>query len=91
MYAGLSGPAIFPIALRMVHQVAHTVKIPVVGMGGIMTADDALSFIMAGATAVQVGASTFSDPCAMIKIIEGLEEYCKDNGLSNIHEIQGIV
>lgn len=91
VYAGLSGPAIMPIALRMVHQVAHSVKIPVVGLGGIMTSDDALQFIMAGATAIQVGTATFSDPTSMIKIIEGLEDYCDKNGLSSISEIRGIV
>ena len=91
VYAGLSGPCIMPIALRMVHQTAHSVKIPVVGLGGIMTADDALQFIMAGATAVQVGTATFSDPYAMLKIIDGLEAYCENNNLKNISEIRGIV
>jgi len=90
-YAGLSGPAIRPIALRMVHQVARRVKIPVVGMGGITSAEDALSFIMAGARAVQVGSATFADPFAMLNIIDGLMAYCVDNRLSNIGEICGIL
>lgn len=90
-YAGLSGPAVKPIALRMTHQVAHAVNIPVVGMGGIATADDALEFIMAGATAIQVGTATFGNPRAMLDIIDGLALYCKRNNLSNISEIRGIV
>ena len=90
-YAGLSGPAVKPIALRMTHQVAHSVGIPVVGMGGITTADDALEFIMAGATAIQVGTATFANPRAMLDIIDGLLLYCKRNNLNNISEIRGIV
>jgi dihydroorotate dehydrogenase (NAD+) catalytic subunit len=91
IYAGLSGPAIMPLALRMVHSVAKKVKIPLVGMGGITTAEDALCFMMAGASAVQVGTATFSNPTAMLSIIDGLEKYCIDNGLKNISEIVGIV
>ncbi len=91
VYAGLSGPAILPIALRMVHQVARQVSIPVVGMGGIATANDALCFLMAGATAVSVGSATFADPNAMLRIIDGLYTYCKEQGLQNIDEIRGIV
>ena len=91
IYAGLSGPAIFPIALRMAHQVAHAVKIPVVGMGGIRSAEDALAFIMAGATAVQIGSATLADPRAMLEIIGGLAAYCEENSLADIHEIQGII
>ncbi len=91
IYAGLSGPAIMPIALRMVHQVAKAVSIPVVGMGGITSARDALSFIMAGAAAVQVGSMTFAHPTAMLEIIDGLYEYCEKNGLSNINRIKGII
>ena len=75
----------------MVHQVAKAVKIPVVGLGGIENAEDALEFIMAGATAVQVGTATFANPNAMIEIINGLERYCKENGLENISQIRGIV
>lgn len=91
VYAGLSGPAIMPIALRFVHQTAKRVKIPVVGMGGIATARDALCFLMAGASAVQVGSMTFADPRAMLDIIDGLLEYCEKNKLDNIRNIRGIV
>ncbi|MEL7610425.1 MAG: dihydroorotate dehydrogenase [Bacillota bacterium] len=91
VYAGLSGPAIKPIALRMVHQVSKAVRIPVVGMGGIAGIEDALSFLMAGATAVQVGTITFAQPDAMLKIIEGLENYVGENGLENIGQIRGIL
>jgi dihydroorotate dehydrogenase (NAD+) catalytic subunit len=91
VYAGLSGPCILPIALRMVHQVAHAVQIPVVGMGGIASAQDALKFMMAGATAVQVGTMTFADPNAMLDIIEGLVDYCAQQNLSNLQEIVGII
>jgi len=91
VYAGLSGPAILPIALRMVHQVAHAVRIPVVGMGGITSAEDALKFLMAGAVAVQVGTMTFADPKAMLAIIDGLAEYCAQEGLANLQEIVGII
>ena len=91
VYAGLSGPAILPIALRMVHQVAHAVQIPVVGMGGIASAEDALKFLMAGAVAVQVGTMTFANPNAMLAIIDGLADYCKSEGLQNLQEIVGII
>ena len=91
VYAGVSGPAIFPIALRMAHQVCHAVKIPVVGMGGISDAEGALAFLMAGCTAVQVGAMTFARPNTMIEIIDGLEHYCEREGLKNIGEIRGIL
>ena len=91
VYAGLSGPAIKPIALRMVHSVAHAVNIPVIGMGGIASANDALEFIMAGATAVQIGAATFSDYRTMGRCIEGLERYCIDNDIKSITELIGIV
>lgn len=91
VYAGLSGPAIMPIALRMVHQVARRVAIPVVGMGGITNTEDALCFLMAGARAVQVGSMTFADPRAMLGIIDGLAAYCAGNGLANIGEICGII
>jgi len=91
VYAGLSGPAIMPIALRMVHQAAHSVRIPVVGMGGIASWRDALCFLMAGATAVQVGSMTFAEPSAMLTIIDGLAAYCEQERLANINEIRGIV
>ncbi|MHB8071474.1 MAG: dihydroorotate dehydrogenase [Candidatus Cryosericum sp.] len=89
--AGLSGPAIKPIALRMVCEVAHAVHIPVVGMGGITTWQDALEFIMAGATAVQVGTATFVRPTAMLDIVDGLEHYCMDEHLDNIAAVRGLV
>lgn len=88
---GLSGPAVFPIAVRMVWQVANAVKIPVVGMGGIATWQDAVEMMMAGASAVQVGAAAFSDPMAPVKIIDGLADYCADQGIENISEIVGSV
>ncbi|NLB61186.1 MAG: dihydroorotate dehydrogenase [Clostridiales bacterium] len=91
VYAGVSGPAVMPIALRMVHSVCKAVKIPVVGLGGISSYTDALEFIMAGATAIQVGTATFANPFAMPQIIEGLEKYCVQNKLENISEIRGII
>lgn len=86
---GLSGPAIKPVALRMVWQVANAVKIPVIGMGGIMTATDAIEFILAGASAVQVGTASFIDPQASVKILEGIEEYLVRKGFSDISQITG--
>lgn len=91
VYAGLSGPAILPIALRMVHQVAHAVAVPVVGMGGIASAEDALKFLMAGARAVQVGTMTFANPNTMPDIVDGLLRYCETENLSNLQEICGIL
>ncbi len=91
VYAGLSGPAILPVALRMVHQVAHAVNIPVVGMGGIASATDAIQFLMAGACAVQVGTMTFANPKAMLAIIDGLADYCARETLGNLQEIVGII
>jgi dihydroorotate dehydrogenase (NAD+) catalytic subunit len=88
---GLSGPAIKPVALRMVWQVARAVKIPVIGMGGIMTASDAIEFILAGASAVQVGTASFIDPQASIKILEGIESYLLQKGFSDIKEITGYI
>lgn len=84
---GLSGPAIRPVAVRMVWQAANAVKIPVIGIGGIMTAEDALEFIIAGATAVQVGTANFVTPTATMDIIEGLERYLIDNNLADIKEL----
>lgn len=86
---GLSGPAIRPIAVRMVYQVAQAVKIPIIGMGGIVTAEDALQFMMAGASAVAIGAATMSDPLAALKIIDGLDRWCAANGVADINEIVG--
>ncbi len=88
---GLSGPCVKPIAVRMVWQVAHAVKIPVVGLGGISCADDALEFLMAGATAIEVGTANFIDPTVTVKIVEGLEDYCYRHGINDIHEIIGII
>ena len=86
---GLSGPAVKPIALRMVWQVANAVKIPVVGMGGIMNATDAIEFILAGASAIQVGTANFIDPTVTIKILEGIEQYLIENNYKSISEITG--
>jgi dihydroorotate dehydrogenase (NAD+) catalytic subunit len=88
---GLSGPAVKPVALRMVWQVANAVRIPVIGMGGIMNAADALEFILAGASAVQVGTASFIDPQASVKIIDGIENYLLKKGFSDIKEIVGYI
>jgi dihydroorotate dehydrogenase (NAD+) catalytic subunit len=88
---GLSGPAIKPIALRMVWQVAKEVTIPVIGMGGIMTTSDALEFILAGASAVQIGTASYIDPQASIKILEGIEKYLNKKGFTDIIEIVGYI
>jgi len=86
---GLSGPAIRPVAVRMVWQVARAVRLPIIGMGGIVTADDALEFLIAGATAVAVGTANFVDPTAAAKVIEGLERYCAVNGIPEIRQVIG--
>ncbi len=88
---GLSGPAVFPIAVRMVWQVANAVKIPVVGMGGISTAEDAIEMMMAGASAVQVGAAIFQNPYAPLEIIEGMARWCDENAVALISDITGTV
>ncbi|MBP1536222.1 MAG: dihydroorotate dehydrogenase [Ruminococcus sp.] len=88
---GLSGPAVFPVAVRMVWQAANAVNIPVCGMGGVSTWEDAVEIMMAGASLVQVGAAIFHDPYAPVKIIEGMEKYCEDNDIANISEIVGTV
>ena len=88
---GMSGPAIKPVAVRMVYQASHSVKIPVIGMGGIMNAYDALEFILAGASAVAVGAANFINPYATTEIIEGIEEYMKKNNIGSIKELIGAV
>ncbi len=85
---GLSGPAIKPIALNMVYQVARAVNIPVIGMGGIRTAEDALEFLIAGASAVQVGTANFFDPAATIKIIDGITRWCSRKGIQKLDEIR---
>ncbi len=89
IYGGLSGPAIRPIAVRMVHQVAQTVNIPVIGIGGIMDYRDALEFLIVGARAVQVGTANFINPRAALTIVEDLERYCLNNSISSITEIIG--
>lgn len=86
---GLSGPAIKPIALRMVWQVAKVVEIPVIGIGGIMTATDALEFLLAGATAVQVGTASFLDPGAAGRIVREMEQYVVDNDIADVRELIG--
>ena len=88
---GLSGPAVKPVAVRMVWQVAKAVKIPVVGLGGISRAEDAIEFLMAGATAIEVGTANFIDPSVTMKIIDGMEAWCKSHKVKDINEIIGIV
>lgn len=88
---GMSGPAIKPIAVRMVYQCAQTVKIPIIGMGGIATGEDAIEFLMAGASAVSVGAMNFVDPYTTIKVIEGIEGYMQRYGIEDIQELIGCV
>jgi dihydroorotate dehydrogenase (NAD+) catalytic subunit len=88
---GLSGPAIKPIAVRMVYQVAGAVKLPIIGMGGIANAEDALEFIMAGASMVAVGTANFINPMATIEVVEGIEAYMKQYGIQDIRELIGCV
>lgn len=88
---GLSGPAVFPVAVRMVWQVANAVKIPVCGMGGIATAEDAIEMMMAGASTVQLGAAIFKNPFAPVEIIDGMNKWCDDNGVKSLSEIIGTV
>lgn len=88
---GMSGPAVKPVAVRMVYQASHAVQIPVIGMGGIATGEDAIEFILAGATAVSVGAMNFVDPYATVKVIEGIEDYMRAYGVENITDLIGIV
>lgn len=89
--AGVSGPAIHPIAVRMVYQVANAVKLPIIGMGGVMNTEDALEMIMAGATAVAVGTANFHNPYATVEIIKGIEEYMQTNGVDDINTLIGCV
>lgn len=91
LYAGLSGPAIRPVALRMVHQVSRAVHIPVMGLGGITNWRDAIEFIMAGATAIQVGTATFTHPEAAVAIVDGIEHFMEDQKLTSLEDIRGIV
>jgi dihydroorotate dehydrogenase (NAD+) catalytic subunit len=86
---GLSGPAIKPVALRMVWQVANSVGIPIIGMGGIMTAEDAVEFLLAGATAVAVGTANFVDPAVTMRVVDGLGEYCHRHGVARISDLIG--
>ena len=88
---GFSGPAVKPVAVRMVYDVAHTVKIPVIGMGGIATAEDAIEFMLAGATGVSVGTMNFVEPTTTVKVAEGIEEYLQKYGYEDIKDIIGIV
>jgi len=88
---GLSGPAIKPVAVRMVYEAAHAVNIPIIGMGGISNAEDAIEFIMAGATAIAVGAMNFHDPYATVKVVEGIENYMQEYGVENISDLRLIV
>lgn len=86
---GLSGPAIRPVAVRMVWQAAQAVRLPILGMGGIATGEDAVEFLLAGATAVAVGTASFIDPTSAVKVIDGLRDYCAANGVTEIRELVG--
>lgn len=88
---GMSGPAVKPVAVRMVYQVAQAVKLPIIGMGGIMTAEDALEFILTGATAVAVGTANFHNPYATKEVVEGIEAYMRKYGIEDIKELIGAV
>lgn len=88
---GLSGPAVKPVALRMVWQVAHAVKIPVIGLGGITNGTDAIEFMLAGARAVQIGTANFIDPTVTMKVIDEIDNYCQRHGVNDINEIVGII
>ncbi len=88
---GMSGPAIKPIAVRMVYQAANAVKLPIIGMGGIATAEDAIEFLLAGATAVSVGTANFFNPYATVEIVEGIEKYMEKYGIADVKELIGAV
>ena len=88
---GMSGPAIHPIAVRMVYQVAQAVKLPIIGMGGVMNAEDAVELMLAGATAVSVGTANFTNPTATVEIVDGIKEYMAAQGIADINEIIGAV
>lgn len=88
---GLSGPAVKPVAIRMVNQVAHAVKIPVIGLGGIMNAEDVIEFLMAGATAVEVGTANFIDPSVTGKIVDGIDQWLDAHNIKNISDIVGVI
>jgi dihydroorotate dehydrogenase (NAD+) catalytic subunit len=89
IFGGLSGPAVKPVALRMIYQVSQAVKIPVLGMGGISCVEDAIEFFMAGASAISLGTGIFMNPTLPVEIKEGLEKYCEENDIENISEIIG--
>ena len=88
---GLSGPCVKPVALRMVYQVAHAVKIPVIGLGGIMTAEDAIEFMMCGASAIEIGTANFIDPAVTIKVRDGIARWLEDHGCQSVQEIIGAI
>ena len=87
----MSGPCVKPVALRMVWQVAKAVNIPVVGLGGIMNATDAIEFLMAGATAVEIGTANFIDPTVTVKVIEGINDWLEAHGVADVHDIIGVI
>ena len=86
---GLSGPCIKPVALRMVYQVAHAVQIPVIGLGGICSAKDALEFLLAGASAIEIGTANFLDPAISVKVAQGIDEYLEKHGFASVKDIIG--
>ena len=88
---GLSGPAIKPLALRAVYRCAQVVKVPIIGIGGIVSGDDAIEFLLAGATAVQVGTATFAQPDAALRVIQGIESYCHEHGVASVNELVGSI
>ena len=88
---GLSGPCVMPVALRMVYQVAHAVQIPVIGLGGIMTAKDALEFLMCGATAIEIGTANFIDPAVTIKVRDGINDWLDRHGVASVQDIIGTI
>ena len=88
---GLSGPAVKPVALRMVYEVAHAVQIPVIGLGGISSAKDAVEFLLAGASAIEIGTANFLDPAITVKVAQGIDEYLDRHGFQSVKDIVGIV
>jgi dihydroorotate dehydrogenase (NAD+) catalytic subunit len=88
---GLSGPAIKPIALRMVYEAAKAIRIPIIGMGGIVTAEDAVEFLLAGATAIQVGTASYADPRATERLAKGLESWCRSHNVEKVSTLTGAI
>ena len=88
---GLSGPAVKPVAIKMVYEVAKAVSVPIIGMGGIMTAEDAIEFMIAGASMIAVGTANFVDPCAAVKILNGINEYLDKHNIAKASDIVGSV